>query len=148
MGSEEKLVTTIMQKNIVLVQVNDPIEKVERIFRIHRQAFAVVLDEDGQYYGLITASNLLGFQLAWKNVGVLKAREICCTKVISGSVKMKVREAAELMLRKTADYLVIMEAEQVIGVVSPHNLMRELMLELDPACFGLVDDKGVFVGLI
>lgn len=148
MGTEEKLIATIMQKNIVLVQVNDPIEKVERLFRIHRQAFAVVLDEDGQYYGLITATNLLGFQLAWKNVGVLKAREICCTKVISGGMLMKVREAAELMLRKSADYLVIMEGEQVLGVVSPHNLMRELLLELDPACFGVVDDKGVFVGLV
>lgn len=148
MGTEERLITSIMQKNMVMVHVNDPIEKVERIFRIHRQAFAVVMDEEGQYYGLITAANLLGFQLAWKNLGVLQAREICCTKVIAGSLTMKVKEAAELMLRKSADFLVIMEGDQVHGVVSPHNLLRELLLAVDPACFGLVDEKGVFVGLV
>lgn len=144
MDTTEKPISVIMQKHFIAVHVEDPIEKVERLFRIHREAYALVMDEDGEYFGLITATNLLGFQLAWKNVGVLKAREICCPKVIAGGAKMKIREAAELMLRKAADFLVVMEAGEVLGIVSPLNLMRELLLELNPSCFKAVDEKGIF----
>ena len=71
----DKFVSAVMQKNIIIVQVDDPIEKVERIFRIHKSAFAAVMDEEGLFYGLITSSALFGFQMAAKSNGELRARD-------------------------------------------------------------------------
>jgi signal-transduction protein with cAMP-binding, CBS, and nucleotidyltransferase domain len=143
-----KPLSTLMQQSLVTVAMDDPIEKVERLFRIHRQAYAIVLDEEQQYYGLITASHLLGFQMAWKNVGALQAREICQHRVIATQPSVSAREAAELMLRKNAEYLVVMEAGRVLGVVPVLALLRELLYELDPTLRQLRDDKGHFAGLL
>lgn len=87
----QRPLSALMQQNIVTVAQSDPLEKVERLFRIHRQAYAVVLDPEGHYYGLIPASHLLGFQLAWKNVGALHAGEICQQRVIAAAPTLPVR---------------------------------------------------------
>lgn len=144
----QKPLAAVMQNNLVKVAMDDPIEKVERLFRIHRQTYAVVLDADGSYSGLITASHLLGFQLAWKNIGALQASEICQQRVISAPPAMCVREAAELMLRKNADFLVIMDGLDVVGVVPVQALLRELLMQLDPALQMVRDERSFFAGLI
>ena len=143
-----KPLSALMQQNLVTVAMDDPIEKVERLFRLHRQAYAVVLDEEQNYYGLITASHLLGFQLAWKNVGALRASEICLHRVIATHPQLPVREAAELLLRKNAEFLVIMEAGCVKGVVPVLAVLRELLFELDPALQATHVERGYFAGLI
>lgn len=144
----QKPLSALMQQNIVSVAMEDSIEKVERLFRIHRQAYAVVLDEDRNYYGLITASHLLGFQLAWKNIGALQASEICQQRVIATQPSLAVREAAELMLRRNAEYLVVMEGGAVVGVVPVLALLRELLFQLNPDQQGPRDDKGFFAALL
>jgi signal-transduction protein with cAMP-binding, CBS, and nucleotidyltransferase domain len=136
----------LMQQNFVTVALDDSIEKVERLFRLHRQSFAVVLDEEQNYYGLITASHLLGFQMAWKNVGALCAGEICLQRVLAAAPTLAAREAAELMLRRNAEHLVVMEAGVVRGIVPVLALLRELLNELDPLQPELRDERGLFAG--
>jgi CBS domain-containing protein len=134
----------LMQQHLVLVAMDDPIEKVERLFRIHRQAFAVVLNSEQQYYGLVSASHLLGFQLVWKNTGAVLVHEICQQRVIAAPSSLPLREAADLMLRKNAEYLVVMDDAVVVGVVPVLSLLRELLLLLDPEEQSVRDDKGYF----
>lgn len=143
----QRPLSALMQRNIVMVAMSDPIEKVERLFRIHRQAYAVVLDEEQNYYGLITSSHLLGFQLAWKNVGALQASEICQHRVVATQPAQSIQDAAELMLRKNAEFLVVMEAGSVIGVVPVLALLRELLFLLDPARADIREERGFFAGL-
>lgn len=143
----QKPVAALMQQNIVTVAMDDSIEKVERLFRIHRQTYAVVLDAEQHYYGLISASHLLGFQLAWKNIGALQASEICQHRVIAAQPSLSVAEAAELMLRKNAEYLVVMNDTGVSGVVPVLSLLRELLCLLDPARPATLDQRGFFAGL-
>jgi len=144
----QRPLSALMHQNIVIVAMDDSIEKVERLFRIHRQAYAVVLDAEQNYYGLISASHLLGFQLAWKNIGALHASEICQQRVIAAPPTQSVQDAAELMLRKNAEFLVVMELGRVLGVVPVLALLRELLFQLDPARDGLRDERGFFAGLI
>lgn len=144
----QKPLAALMHSNLVMVAMNDPIEKVERLFRIHRQAYAVVLDEDGSYYGLISGSHLLAFQLAWKNIGALRASEICLQRVIAAPPAMTVKDAAELMLRKNAEHLVVMDGVDVVGVVSSLALLRSCILHIDPTLQTVRDERGFFAGLI
>lgn len=144
----QRCLSELMQQNFVTVAMDDAIEKVERLFRVHRQAYAVVLDEEQNYFGLITASHLLGFQLAWKNVGALRASEICLQRVLATQPGLPARAAAELMLRRNAEYLVVMEGGSVRGIVPVLALLRELLFELDPALQGPRDERGHFAGLL
>lgn len=143
----QKPLSALMQQNVVVVAMSDPMEKVERLFRIHRQSYAVVLDEEQDFYGLITASHLLGFQLAWKNVGALQASEICQHRVIAVQPTKSVQEAAELMLRRNAEFIVVMEAGRVLGVVPVLALLREVLFQLDPARVDIPEERGFFAGM-
>lgn len=127
----DKPLSELLQRSFMTVAADDSIEKVERLFRLQRRAYAVVLDAEQNYCGLIPASHLLGFQLAWKNTGALLAREICVQRVLATHAQLQVREAAELLLRKNADYLVAMEAGQVKGVVPVLAVLRELLQQLE-----------------
>lgn len=143
----DKLVSDVMYKNIILVHADDTIEKVERIFRIHKGAFAAVMDEEGLFYGLITASMLFGFQMAAKNLGALKARGICTQKVITVKENTSIKQAAELLVRKNVEHLIVMENDQVLGVLTSTQLLKALLLIIDPHCLGVPQRKGFFVGL-
>jgi hypothetical protein len=51
------------------------------------------------------------------------------------------------MLRKNAEYLVVMDDAVVVGVVPVLSLLRELLLLLDPEEQSVRDDKGYFARL-
>jgi len=144
----DKIVAAVMQKNIIFVQADDPLEKVERTFRIRKVTYAAVMDEEGLFYGLITANTIFGILMAAKSISTLKARDICIQKVITVKESTNIRQAAELLIRKNAEHLIVLENDQVLGVLSSMHLLKELLLEIDPAILGVADKKGFFLGLI
>ena len=144
----DKMVSAIMQKSLITVNVDDPVEKVERLLRTHRLTCVPVLDDDGHCYGLINASHLIEFHMTRKNAMALKAWEVCLNKVLSVNFNMRVRDAAELMIRKQVHHLLVVDAGQVHGLVTSLDLVRELLSTLDPTFQGATDAKGLYAGLI
>jgi CBS domain-containing protein len=147
MANQDKPVTELMQQNLFALWSDDPLDKVERLFLAHRLSLALVFDKQQQFLGLLTRNHLLATLAAGLEKSLLRAEDLCCSKVSSCTPRFTVKEAGELMLRKGADFLVVMDGEKVLGLVSPHSLLREVLQELRPSSIGKVAHKNFFVGL-
>lgn len=139
-------VSTLMHNYFFTVGMNFPIEKVERIFRIHKHSFAVVTDEDGNFFGLITAATMLRFHMAWKKTGALTAGEISTQNVSAVGPLTDLKTACEVLLRRSAEFLVVMENDEVLGILTPQNLLRYTLMSVDPQLRSNPAEKGFFAG--
>lgn len=125
----DKPISALMEKNIILVDMNDTIDQVSALLDAHKLSCVPVVDANGNCFGVISLPDLLHFQRLHKNAKNVRAWEVCSHKVIEAEPDVSVNEVARLMLHNKIHHLVIIENKLIIGIVSS--------LDLIDSCFSL-----------
>jgi len=102
-------ISSLMNKHIATVDINDTIDKVEKIMDLHKLKFALVIDSNQGCFGVISYSDIVHFHERGKNSKTERAWELCTHKVIEVSPDTSAREAAKLMVKHKINHIVITE---------------------------------------
>jgi len=118
-------ISSLMNKHIATVDINDTIDKVEKIMDLHKLKFALVIDSNQGCFGVISYSDIVHFHERGKNSKTERAWELCTHKVIEVSPDTSAREAAKLMVKHKINHIVITENKIIKGIVSSIDFVGE-----------------------
>ena len=125
----DKTISSLMTKNIVTVDAEDTVDRVEAIMDTHKLSCVPVIDSQGGCFGVISSSDLMHFHMLHKNQKAERAWEVCTHNVIEVGPDISVKEAAELMIRKKIHHIVVMENKSIKGIVSSIDIVSEYLLK-------------------
>ena len=117
-------ITSIMEKHIVIADLDDTAEHVAEILDTHKLSCVPVVEPDGKCFGVISASDFIHFYNTHKNPKAAHAWEICTHTIIQVSPDISIEEASELMLKNQIHHLVITETNRISGIISSIDLLR------------------------
>ena len=122
------LIISLMEKNIITVDLDDTAEHVEEIMDSHKLSCVPVIDSKGKCFGVISATDFMHFHNIRKNLKAERAWEVCTHKVIGVSPDISIKEASELLVKNKIHHLVLTENKEIKGIVSSIDIIRECLL--------------------
>ena len=121
-------VTSLMEKNVVEVGIDDTVARVEEILDSNKLSCVPVIDADGKCFGVISAPDLVHFHRLRKISQTAHAWEVCTHKVIEIAPTISVGDAAELMIEHKIHHLVVTDQDAIKGVVSSIDIVKRCLL--------------------
>jgi CBS domain-containing protein len=122
----DKPVSSLMTTPVRTVSASDTIEAVEEEMTRHDLSFVPVVEgSGGAVLGVISASDLLQFQRAGRDPKSVQAWEICTYKPIEVSPDTAIAEAARQMVARKIHHVIVMQDQEVVGVVSSLDFVRQ-----------------------
>jgi CBS domain-containing protein len=123
----DKPIASLMNKHIVIVNIDDTIDKVEKIMDMHKADCVMVMDFKNGCFGVITYPDIVRFYEAGRNPKTEQAWELCTHTVIEVSPNTSAREAAELMLKNKIHHIVVTDNKLIKGIVSAIDFVAEYL---------------------
>lgn len=117
-----------MERDVVMVDIDDSVEKIESAMNSHDVTYVPVVDERGAVFGIITARDLLHFHALKKNPKSVRAWEICTHKPLEVEAHVPVIAVAKLMADKKIHHILITKNGALVGIVSSFDLVEKYML--------------------
>jgi len=124
----KKQITSLIEKNVITVALNDTVASVESVLDSHHLSCVPVINDQGECFGVISAPDLVHFHNARKNPSAERAWEMCTHKTIEVSPGISVKQAAELMVKNNIHHLVVVEDGSIKGIVSSIDILRGAVL--------------------
>ncbi len=145
----------VMQTNVVTVTPCTPVQEVAKLIVNNNIRAVPVLDENGEVQGIITEEDLI-FQLAYripqahirilgediflddifeatkankKKLAAKTAGELMNDTVVSVSANADIKDAATIMLEKSVDSILVMDEEEVKGLVTRHDIVKSFAID-------------------
>lgn len=122
-------VSAIMARNVVCVETEDTIEKVVFVMNSRKLSFVPVSDQEGNAFGIITASQVEHFLAAKKNPKLVRAWEMCTYKPLQADPHLAIMEVARMMVQNHVHYLIVTENAAIVGVVSSLDILKRYLLK-------------------
>jgi signal-transduction protein with cAMP-binding, CBS, and nucleotidyltransferase domain len=123
----DRPISLLMDKHVTTVDFNDSIANVEKIMNSRRLSFVVVLDSNGNCFGVISYTDILRFHVQNKNPKTERAWELCTHKVIEVTSDSSARDAAKLMIKNRIHHIVVTENQFIVGIVSSNDFVKEYL---------------------
>lgn len=113
-----------MSKPVLVVGPEHTLRQAAQLMAARRVGSAIVLDPDGEGVGIMTERDLL------YAIGAGKDPDVECTNghitwdVVYASPHWSLEEAATAMVRGGFRHLVVMDEDEVLGIISVRDIMR------------------------
>ncbi|MBI3286101.1 MAG: CBS domain-containing protein [Burkholderiales bacterium] len=121
----DELISAILDKPTRTVGMDDSVETVEAVLRMHQvSAVPVVNGETGAVVGIISARDLVRFHAAKKDAATLRAWEICSYKPLEVGPDARLSDVARLMVTHGIHHVVVTDQQQVKGIVSSLDFVK------------------------
>ncbi|MDT8443203.1 MAG: putative nucleotidyltransferase substrate binding domain-containing protein [Desulfuromonadales bacterium] len=122
----KKRLSEIMTTPAVTCPPETPVVVVARLLTEHNISFLVVTNNENEPIGIITGSDLVAKVLAPENVDAqaMTARQVMRFDPHTMAPETYMYEAMALMTRHRLNYLLVVDRNQLVGVVTPRDLMR------------------------
>lgn len=118
-----KTISSIMQRSVTPVGMDDTIDKVESTMQAHRVS-SVPVGGDGGIVGIITTTDLVRFHASGKDSKSVTAWEICTYKPLHVDPDTPVARVAELMIEHGIHHVVVTDHGTVAGIVSSLDFVK------------------------
>ena len=124
-----KPVSSIMEKQVITVDLNDAVDRVEELMYSHKLSCLPVIDSERNCFGVISAPDLTHFYALRENPKTKRAWEVCTHKIIEVKPDISIKEAAKLLIKNKIHHLVISVDETITGIVSSNDILEEYLLK-------------------
>ncbi len=134
-------ITTLMTKNVVTIELKESLEKAQALMQHHHIRHLPVLKK-GQLVGMLSMTDLMRLSFS-DNFGELESdADVAIFKMLGIRHVMKqhpetittgqsIREAAEILANREFHALPVLEAGNVVGIVTTTDLIRYFLNQLD-----------------
>lgn len=122
----KKRLSEIMTSPVVTCTPETPVTTVARRLTEHDISFLVVINRDNEPVGIITGGDLVAKVLAPEKVDAqaMTARDVMRRGPRTMTPETYMYEAMALMTRHSLNYLPVVDRNQLVGVVTPRDMMR------------------------
>jgi len=129
------LVEEIMtpKEKLIIVPQMSSVRKAMRLMRAH-QVRSVVMEKSGPHgaYGLLTYKNILQSVIAEEgDIDLLNVYDIAASPSISVSAKLDVKYAARMMVRESIKRLLVIDNNELQGLLTMTDIVSILMDEVE-----------------
>ena len=134
MSESARPVSDLMTREVVTIDGNEPLSIADDIMQLGRIRHMPVVDEDGELIGIISQRDLFRGALALalgygrhaqdKMLEMLRAKEVMTTKVETIYPDASIEDAAEIMLKKKIGCLVVIEAQEIVGILTESDFVK------------------------
>jgi CBS domain-containing protein len=134
--ASKKTVAEIMTRDMVTLIVNDTLRLADDIMNLAKLRHFPVMDES-KVAGVVHQADLLHASMrsqvehpkesVRQTLGAVVVRAVM-TPATTVSTGASIQEAARIMVDKNTECLLVMEAEQLVGLVTRTDLLRELAM--------------------
>ena len=118
------LVRDIMAKNVKTVRTDDSVH--DAVVKMNKfDVGSVIVMNGNRPVGIITSKNILSRVVEPRlDAGIVRAREIMSSPVITIEPDSSVEDAAKLMSQKRIKKLAVMDKDKLLGVLSTSDIVR------------------------
>lgn len=113
-----------MTTSVRTIHRNTFIDEVEGMFITQNISGAPVVDDFGDMIGFVSKSDITRFNFTGEDPAYVRVHVITHPQVISIEISASIGEAADLMLDKHVHHLVVMDEEDMVGVVSSLDFVK------------------------
>ena len=119
-----QLVRDIMTSTVQTLHPDAVISDVEKVFLINKISGAPLVDDKGTAVGFISKSDISRFDSTGDDPFYARAHEIANPKVIATEPSASIAQAAQLMLSEHVHHLVVMDGQDIVGVLSALDFLK------------------------
>src|SRR5688572_25614956 len=124
----EQTVSSLMSSPVQTVRADDTVESVSGQLSENGLSFVPVVDTpDGALLGIISANDIVQFKSAKRDPTAVHAWEICSYKPLEVSADAALSDVARLMVERQEHHVVVMDKDEVAGVVSSLDFVKEFI---------------------
>jgi len=113
-----------MTKPVLIVGPEHTLRQAAQLMTARRVGSAIVLDPDGSGAGIMTERDVLYAIGAGKNPDVELVTSHITWDVVYATPEWSLEEAAMAMARGGFRHLVVLEGDEVLGIISVRDIMR------------------------
>ncbi len=134
MPGNARPVSDLMTREVVTIDANECLSLADDIMQLGRIRHMPVVDEDQNLIGILSQRDLfrgalavtLGFGRHAQNkmLDSLRAKEIMKSDVLTIHPDASIEEAADIMLTKKIGCLVVIEAQQIVGILTESDFVK------------------------
>jgi len=117
-------VSALMQRRVHSVDMDASVAEVERLFVEHDLSWAPVLEAGHTIVGVISAPDLLQFQVHGLDPLATRAWQLCTYKPVMVGPQTPLGEVARQMIERRIHHVVVVKDDGVAGVVSSLDFVR------------------------
>jgi CBS domain-containing protein len=117
-------VREIMTSTVQTLHRDTVISDVEKVFLTNKISGAPLVDDTGTAVGFISKSDISRFDSTGDDPFYARAHEIANPKVIATEPSASIAQAAQLMLSEHVHHLVVMDGQDIVGVLSAFDFVR------------------------
>ncbi len=118
------LVRDIMTSKVRTLHRDTVISDVEKVFLTNKISGAPLVDDTGTAVGFVSKSDISRFDSTGDDPFYARAHEIANPNVITAEPSASIMEAAQLMLDEHVHHLVVMDGQDIVGVLSAFDFVR------------------------
>jgi CBS domain-containing protein len=122
-------IASIMTTDVVVVDNQDTIEKVEAEMNAKGHHCLPVGDSAGNIFGVISLKDIESFHAAKKNPKIVRAWEVCTYKPVQVDPEESVISVAKLMVDHKINHIVVTRDKSIKGIVSSLDIVRQVLSE-------------------
>ena len=118
------LVRDIMAKNVKTVRTDDSVH--DAVVKMNKfDVGSVIVTSNNRPVGIITSKNILVRIVEPRlDAGVVRAKDIMSSPLITIDASAPLEEAAKLMAQRHIKKLAVVEGDKVVGVLSTSDIVR------------------------
>jgi CBS domain-containing protein len=118
------LVRDIMAKNVKTVRTDDSVH--DAVVKMNKfDVGSVIVTSNNRPVGIITSKNVLVRIVEPRlDAGVVRAKDIMSSPLITIDASAPIEEAAKLMAQRHIKKLAVVEGDKVVGVLSTSDIVR------------------------
>jgi CBS domain-containing protein len=113
-----------MSKAVLLVGPDHTIRQTAQLMSARRVGSAVVVDPDGAGVGIITERDILNAVGSGRDPDIERASSHITWDVVYAGPTWTLAEAAAAMVRGGFRHLVVVEGDEVLGIISVRDIVR------------------------
>ncbi|MFP4116891.1 MAG: cyclic nucleotide-binding/CBS domain-containing protein [Candidatus Aenigmatarchaeota archaeon] len=115
------LVREVMSEDLNYASREDSVCDIAKTLKKGKRG-SVIIKDDGEVEGIITNSDVVNKFVVGDRGN--KAKEIMTEDMVTISPNMDIEDAARVMVKEGIERLVVMEGDELLGIISQHDIMQ------------------------
>lgn len=117
-------VSEIMSPAVKAIHREKSILEAERLFVTQNISGAPIRDDIGNLVGFVSKTDIIRFDSSEEDPTYTRLYEIASPNVVTINATVPINEAAQKMLQEHIHHLVVMEGEDIVGLLSSFDFIR------------------------
>ncbi|MET0962189.1 MAG: CBS domain-containing protein [Noviherbaspirillum sp.] len=128
----ETRISSLMTVPVMTVRADDTMAAVADVLQRNGLSFVPVLEGvRGPLLGIISASDILHFQAAGRELKAVQAWQVCAYKPLAVQDDTPAIDVARLMMERQVHHVVVMKNQELAGVVSSLDFVRQYIAQVE-----------------